>query len=104
MLEETLEDLRESIGKAHESLRRELSKVRTGRANPAILDSVRVEYYGSMTPLKQMAGITVPEARMIMLKPFDRTQIGVIETAIQKANLGLNPSNDGELIRIPIPP
>ena len=104
MLQETLEDLMENMTKAHDALRRELAKIRTGRANPSILDSVRVEYFGSMTPLKQMAGINVPEARMITLKPFDRTQITVIESAVRAANLGLNPSNDGELIRIPIPP
>ncbi|MCA9533324.1 MAG: ribosome recycling factor [Myxococcales bacterium] len=104
MLEETLEDLKQSIEKAHEALRRELAKIRTGRANPGILDGVRVDYYGTPTPLKQLAGIAVPEARMITLKAFERSQIPIIESAIRSAQLGLNPSNDGELIRIPIPP
>lgn len=104
MLDETLQDLRESIEKAHEALRRDLAKIRTGRANPGILDGVRVDYYGTPTPLKQMAGINVPEARMITLKPFERQSINLIESAIRNAQLGLNPSNDGELIRIPIPP
>jgi ribosome recycling factor len=104
MLDETLEDLKQSIEKAHEALRRELAKIRTGRANPGILDGVRVDYYGTPTPLKQMAGIAVPEARMITLKAFERALIPVIESAIRSAQLGLNPSNDGELIRIPIPP
>jgi ribosome recycling factor len=104
MLDETLQDLRESIEKAHEALRRDLAKIRTGRANPGILDGVRVDYYGTPTPLKQMAGINVPEARMITLKPFERSSINLIESAIRNAQLGLNPSNDGELIRIPIPP
>lgn len=104
MLDETLQDLRESIEKAHEALRRDLAKIRTGRANPGILDGVRVDYYGTPTPLKQMAGINVPEARMITLKPFERSAINLIESAIRNAQLGLNPSNDGELIRIPIPP
>jgi ribosome recycling factor len=104
MLAETLEELDGAIEKAHESLKRDLAKIRAGRANPAILDGVRVDYYGSPTPLKQLASISVPEPRMIMLKPFDRTQMQVIEKAIMEAQLGLNPGNDGELIRIPMPP
>jgi ribosome recycling factor len=104
MLTETLEELSGSIEKAHEALKRDLAKIRAGRANPAILDGVRVDYYGSPTPLKQLASISVPEPRMIMLKPFDRSQMQVIEKAIMEAQLGLNPGNDGELIRIPMPP
>jgi ribosome recycling factor len=104
MLNETLEELNEAIKKAHESLKRELAKIRAGRANPGILDGVRVEYYGTPTPLKQLASVSVPEARLIVLKPFDRSQIQPIEKAIMEAQLGLNPSNDGELIRIPMPP
>lgn len=104
MLEETLGDLKTSISKAHESLRRELARLRTGRANPDILDGVRVEYYGTPTPLKQMASISVPEARLLMLKPFERQQIQAIEKAILEAQLDLNPQNDGEVIRIPMPP
>ncbi len=104
MIQDTLDDLKSSIHKAHEALRRDLARVRTGRANPDILDSVRVEYYGTPTPLKQMASISVPEPRMIMLKPFERSTIRNIESAIMQADLGLNPSNDGELIRIPMPP
>jgi ribosome recycling factor len=104
MLAETLEELGEAIEKAHEALKRDLAKIRAGRANPAILDGVRVDYYGSPTPLKQLASISVPEPRMIVLKPFDRSQMQVIERAIMEAQLGLNPGNDGELIRIPMPP
>lgn len=104
MIKETIDDLKSSIKKAEESLRRELAKVRTGRANPDVLDGVRVEYYGTPTPLKQMASISVPEPRMILLKPFDRSTISTIERAIGAADLGLNPSNDGEIIRIPMPP
>ena len=104
MLAETLEELGVLIEKAHEALKRELAKIRAGRANPAILDGVRIDYYGSPTPLKQLASISVPEARMIILKPFDRTQMQAIEKAIMEAQLGLNPSNDGEIIRIPMPP
>ena len=104
MLTETLEELKVAIGKAHEALKRELAKVRAGRANPDILDSVRVDYYGSATPLKQLASISVPEPRLIVLKPFDRSQMQSIERAVMDAQLGLNPSNDGEIIRIPVPP
>ncbi len=104
MIADTLEELKTAISKAHDSLRRELARIRTGRANANILDSVRVDYYGTPTPLKQVASISVPEARLIVLKPFDRTQIGAIEKAIATGNLGLNPSNDGKVIRIPIPP
>ncbi|MEM7446694.1 MAG: ribosome recycling factor [Myxococcota bacterium] len=104
MLDETLDDLKASMDKAHQSLRRELAKIRTGRANPDILDGVRVNYYGSPTPLKQVATVSVPEARMLLLKPFDRTQLGAIERAILESQLGLNPQNDGEILRIPLPP
>lgn len=104
MLAETLEELSGAIDKAHEALKRDLAKIRAGRANPAILDGVRVDYYGSPTPLKQLASISVPEPRMLVLKPFDRSQMQVVEKAIMEAQLGLNPSNDGELIRIPMPP
>jgi ribosome recycling factor len=104
MLAETLEELGAAIDKAQEALKRDLAKIRAGRANPAILDGVRVDYYGSPTPLKQLSSLSVPEARMIVLKPFDRTQMQVIEKAIMEAQLGLNPSNDGEIIRIPMPP
>jgi len=75
-----------------------------GRANPGILDGLRINYYDTPTPLKQLASISVPEARMIILKPFDRSQMQPIEKAIRDAQLGLNPSNDGEIIRIPMPP
>ncbi|MBX3248738.1 MAG: ribosome recycling factor [Myxococcales bacterium] len=104
MLRETLDELKNAIEKAHDALKRDLARIRTGRANADILDTVRVDYYGSPTPLKQMASISVPEARLITVKVFDRTQIGIVEKAIMQAQLGVNPSNDGELIRIPMPP
>jgi ribosome recycling factor len=104
MLAETLEELGASIDKAHESLKRDLAKIRAGRANPGILDGLRIDYYGTPTPLKQLASVSVPEARMIVLKPFDRSQMQPIEKAIMGAQLGLNPSNDGEIIRVPMPP
>ena len=103
MLAETLEELKDGIAKAHEALKRDLAKIRAGRANPDILDSLRIDYYGTPTPLKQLASISVPEARLIVLKPFDRSQMQPIEKAIMETQLGLNPSNDGEIIRIPMP-
>ncbi len=103
MLSETIDELKAAIQSAHESLRRELAKVRTGRANPDMLDSIRVDYYGSSTPLKQVASISVPEARMIMVKPFDSTQVQAVERAIMTSSLGLNPQSDGKLLRIPLP-
>lgn len=81
----------------------ELKKLRTGRANPVILDGVSVDYYGTPTPLKQLANITVADASMLVAQPFDTSQISAMERAIQAAGLGLNPSNDGKVIRIPIP-
>jgi ribosome recycling factor len=104
MVEETLEDLKSSIAKAHEALKRELAKLRTGRANPALLDSIRVDAYGSPMPIAQMATINVPEARMLTIKPWDKTQIKAIEKALVQSPLGLTPMNDGEIIRVPLPP
>lgn len=104
MIDETLDDLKASIEKAHEALRRELAKIRTGRAHPSLLDSVRVEAYGSTTPIAQMATINVPEARMLTVKPWDKSQLKAIEKAIVQSSLGLNPQNDGEIIRLPMPP
>ncbi len=103
MIDETLAELQEAIAKAHESLKRDLAKLRTGRASPEMLDSLRVDYYGSPTPINQMASVTVPEARMLLIKPWDRSSISMIERAIQTSPLDLNPQNDGEIIRIPIP-
>jgi len=81
----------------------ELSKVRTGRATPALLDSVKVDYYGQRVPLNQAATITTPEPRLIVVQPWEKSMLGEIEREIQKADLGLNPNNDGSLIRVPIP-
>ena len=103
MLSEIRNELKEMIDKAQGALRRDLGRIRAGRANPDILDVVRVDYYGTLTPLKQLASISVPEARLIVLKPFDRSQMHPIERAIIDSQLGLNPSNDGEFIRIAIP-
>jgi ribosome recycling factor len=104
MIAETLEDLKSSIAKAHDALKRELTKIRTGRAHPSLLESIRVEAYGQQSPISQMATIGVPEPRMLTIKPWDKSQIKVIEKAIVQSPLGLTPMNDGEVIRVPMPP
>jgi ribosome recycling factor len=103
MLDEVLADLRQAIEKAKEALRRELSKLRTGRAHAGMLDTLRVDYYGSSTPISQMATVNAPEARLITVKPWDKSQVQAVEKAIRESDLGLNPQSDGEVIRIPIP-
>jgi len=100
VMNETKERMEKAIG----AYQRELATVRAGRANPSLLDKVTVEYYGAQTPLNQIASITVPEARMLLITPYDKTALGDIEKAIQKADLGITPSNDGNIIRITIPP
>ena len=97
-------ELTEKMDKALESLEKKFATVRAGRANPSSLDGIMVEYYGSMTPLKQLATISVPEARQLLIKPFDRSCLHAIEKGIFEANIGLTPNNDGESIRIVIPP
>jgi ribosome recycling factor len=104
MIAETLEDLKGNIAKAHDALKRELTKIRTGRAHPSLLESIRVEAYGQQSPISQMATIAVPEPRMLTIKPWDKSQIKVIEKAIVQSPLGLTPMNDGEIIRVPMPP
>ena len=96
-------DITEKMDKTIENLGKKFATVRTGRANPSSLDGVVVEYYGSMTPLKQLATISVPEARQLLIKPFDKSCLSAIEKAILNSNLGYNPGNDGETIRIVIP-
>jgi len=91
------------MAEAIDFLKRELSHLRAGKANPALLDGIRVDYYGSMTPLAQMSSVTAPEARMLVVQPWDKSAIGPIEKAIMSSGLGLNPSNDGQIIRIPLP-
>lgn len=103
MIDEVLRDTRRHMDKSIESLRHDLNTIRTGRASPALLDRITVEYYGTPTPLNQLALISVPEARLLTIKPYDRSSMGAIEKAIQKSDLGLNPSNDGQLIRLVIP-
>ena len=104
MLEEVIETVQEAMDKAIESLRRDLASIRTGRASAAMLDNVRVDYYGQQTPLNQVATISVPEPRLLALKPWEASLIPVIEKAIlADKSLGLNPANDGAIIRLPIP-
>ena len=104
MISDVIAELETSITKAHEALKRELAKIRTGRAHPSLLESVRVEVYGSQMPISQCATVTVPEARMLLVKPWDKTQLKAIEKAIVQSPLGLNPQSDGEILRIPMPP
>ena len=104
MLEDVYKELRDGIAKAIEALRRDLSRVRTGRAHATMLDGIRVDYYGTLTPLQQMANVNIPEPRLITVKPWEKTQVRAIEKAIRESDLGLNPQVDGDLIRLPIPP
>ncbi|TMC42761.1 MAG: ribosome recycling factor [Chloroflexi bacterium] len=104
MIEANVKDAETKMQKSLDALAKEILTIRTGRASPALVDKIPVEYYGNPTPLNQLATITVPEARMILIQPWDRTIISAVEKAIQKSELGLNPGNDGQLIRVPIPP
>ena len=104
MIESIYQETRDSMGKSIDALRNELNKVRTGRASLTILDGIRVDYYGTLTPLNQMATLSVPESRLISIQPWDVSVIKEIEKAILKSDLGLTPSNDGKIIRISIPP
>ncbi len=103
-LDPILADATKRMHASLETLRKEMATIRTGRANASILDTIQVEYYGAMCPLNQMASVSVPEASMLVLQPFDKSSIKAIETAILKSDLGLNPGNDGNVIRLPIPP
>ena len=104
MIDEIFEDLKDRMGKSIESLKREYSRLRTGRASISLLDGIRVSYYDTPTPLNQMASLAVPEPRLIVIQPWDKTAIEDIEKAILKSELGLTPINDGKVIRISIPP
>lgn len=102
-VEDVIKETKPKMEAVIEDFKRKLSNVRTGRANIGLLDSVVVDYYGSPTPLSQMASIAVPEAQLITVQPWDASQLGAVEKAIIAANLGLNPSNDGKVIRLPVP-
>ena len=102
-IDSIIDDAKKKMKQSLETLRKELATVRTGRANPSILDTVQVEYYGSNMPINQLAGISVPEPSCLLIQPFDKASVKAIETAILKSDLGLNPANDGSVIRLPIP-
>ena len=104
MIQETYEETKDRMGKTIVALKNELKRVRTGRASLSLLDGIRVDYYGTLTPLSQMASLSVPESRLIAIQPWDVSVIKEIEKAILKSDLGLTPSNDGKMIRISIPP
>ena len=104
MIDTIVNDTKAALALAHEAFRRELQKLRTGRANLAMLDGVRVEYYGSPTPLSQVAALNIADPRLITIKPWDKSLLTAIEKSIVAANLGITPSSDGELVRLPIPP
>jgi ribosome recycling factor len=104
MIESTLQETKERMAKTIDDLENELKRVRTGRASLSLLDGIRVDYYGTQTPLNQMASLSVPESRLIVIQPWDVSAIKGIEKAILKSDLGLTPSSDGKLIRISIPP
>lgn len=103
MIDETIQDAEHRMQSAVGALDRELDAVRTGRARPALVETLKVEYYGTPTPLNQMAAVNAPEPRLITIQPWDKTQLGTIEKAIQKSDLGLTPTNDGNIIRLVIP-
>lgn len=104
MVESVLQETKEKMDKTIAALKNELRKVRTGRASASLLDSVKVDYYGTLTPLNQMASVSVPESRLINIQPWDASMIKEIEKGILKANLGLTPTNDGKIVRVAIPP
>ncbi|KIL47747.1 ribosome recycling factor [Jeotgalibacillus campisalis] len=103
MTTQIISQTKEKMEKAVQAYSRELASIRAGRASASLLDKITVDYYGAPTPVNQLASITVPEARLLQITPYDKTSLGEIEKAIQKSDLGLNPSNDGSLIRITIP-
>jgi len=103
MMQDILKDASIRMDKSVENLRQELSKIRTGKATTALLDGIRIDYYGTMTPLNQMANVSVHDVHTLAVQPWDKGAIGAIERAILTADLGLNPANDGQVVRIPIP-
>ncbi|HNP88325.1 MAG: ribosome recycling factor [Chloroflexi bacterium SZAS-1] len=104
MINDVIRDAEGRMKKSIEALRQHLSTIRTGRASPALVEHMQVEAWGSTMPLNQLAGITTPDARMIMIQPYDKTTLKAIEKAIQNSDLGINPSNDGVVIRLALPP
>src|SRR5215217_7572957 len=103
MVDDLIQDAARRMDKSVEAVRHELNSVRTGRASAALLDRIQVDYYGQPTPLRQLATVNVPEPRLLTIQPFDPNSVKSIERAIQESDLGLTPSNDGKIIRLPIP-
>jgi ribosome recycling factor len=103
MIDDAMADAKDRMRKAVEALRKDLATIRTGRAHPGLVEHLRVDYYGAPTPLNQLATVSVPEPRLLTIQPWDRQALAAIEKAIQKSDLGLNPSNDGSIIRLVIP-
>ncbi|ROL56850.1 ribosome recycling factor [Bacteroidetes/Chlorobi group bacterium MS-B_bin-24] len=103
-LEEIISKTKEQMTKSLEFFKQQIAKVRTGRANASILDNIKVDYYGSPTPITQIATINVPDAKTIVIQPWDPSTLGAIEKAIKQSDLGFNPMNDGRILRIPVPP
>jgi len=103
MAKQVLEQAKEKMTKSLSAFSRELASIRAGRANASLLDRIQVEYYGAPTPINQIAGISVPEARLLVIQPYDRSALGDIEKAIMKSDLGITPTNDGSIIRIMVP-
>lgn len=104
MVEDIINDANERMAKSIEALKHALAKLRTGRAHPSLLEQVMVPYYGSDTPLSQVASVTVTDARTLQVSPWEKPMLAIVEKAIMQANLGVNPANNGEVIRIPLPP
>jgi len=102
-LEEIISKTKEQMTKSLEFFKQQIAKVRTGRANASILDNIKVDYYGSPTPITQIATINVPDAKTIVIQPWDPSTLGAIEKAIKQSDLGFNPMNDGRILRIPVP-
>lgn len=103
-MQELLKDVGERMQKACEALRKELASLRAGRANPALLEKITVDYYGAATPINQLATITAPDAHLLVVQPWDKSTVPKIEKAILKSDLGVNPTSDGTVVRVPIPP
>lgn len=104
MLDDVYHDMDHKMERSLAALRKELSRIRTGRATLALLEGIDVDYYGTATPLSQMATLAAPESRLLTIQPWDKSQLGLIEKAIQRSDLGLTPMNDGKIVRLPIPP
>jgi ribosome recycling factor len=104
MINDLQKELASSVAKSHDSLKRELSKLRAGRASAALLDGIKADYYGTPTPLAQMAHVNIPEPRLLTVKPWDRSMVKAVEKALRESDLGLNPQVDGDVVRIPLPP